>query len=130
MSHCASFHNNFVVAVNPQTKQEAIELATGIAESVTDKSPGDVGLFVPFPFIETVQKIAGDKFVVGAEVRPVTLTFRRLLHPLCLTLLPLNPIGHHPRSRWCFHRRNLACHAEEYGHHVGLGWSLGTSYYQ
>lgn len=55
--------------LNPQTKDEAIELATGIAEAVTKDSPGDVGLFVPFPFIETVQKIAGDKFVVGAEVR-------------------------------------------------------------
>ena len=54
--------------LNPSTKEEAIELATGIADATTDASPGDVGLFVPFPFIETVQKIAGDKFVVGAEV--------------------------------------------------------------
>ena len=57
-----------VTTVNPQTKEEAVELATGIADAVTDKSPGDVGLFVPFPFLETVQKIAGDKFAVGAEV--------------------------------------------------------------
>lgn len=55
--------------LNPSTKDEAIELATGIANSVTSDSPGQIGLFVPFPFIETVQKIAGDKFVVGAEVR-------------------------------------------------------------
>jgi triosephosphate isomerase (TIM) len=55
--------------LNPQTKQEAIQLATAIAESITkDSPPGDIGLFVPFPFIETVQKIAGDKFLVGAEV--------------------------------------------------------------
>ena len=54
--------------LNPQTKDEAIALAQGIADSVSSSSPGDVGLFVPFPFIETVQKIAGDKFVVGAEV--------------------------------------------------------------
>lgn len=54
--------------LNPSTKEEAIELATGIAASVTDESPGDIGLFVPFPFIETVQKICGDKVVVGAEV--------------------------------------------------------------
>ena len=58
-----------IATVNPQTKDEAVELATGIMEAVSDKSPGDVGLFVPFPFIETVQDIAGDKFVVGAEVR-------------------------------------------------------------
>jgi hypothetical protein len=55
--------------LNPQTKEEAIQLATAIAESVKKDSPGDIGLFVPFPFIETVQKIAGDKFRVGAEVR-------------------------------------------------------------
>jgi uncharacterized protein (UPF0264 family) len=54
--------------VNPQTKQEAIDLAKGIAASITAKSPADVGLFVPFPFIETVKDVVGDKLVVGAEV--------------------------------------------------------------
>ena len=54
--------------LNPTTKQEAIDLATGIAEAVTNDSPGDVALFVPYPFIETVQKCVGDKMVVGAEV--------------------------------------------------------------
>jgi triosephosphate isomerase len=54
--------------LNPQSKQEAIELATGIADAVTSDSPCDVGLFVPFPFIETVQKFVGDKLDVGAEV--------------------------------------------------------------
>lgn len=56
------------LSVNPSTKQEAIELATGIMESVSDSSPGDVGLFVPFPFLECVREIAADKFVVGAEM--------------------------------------------------------------
>ena len=54
--------------LNPATKEEALELAAGIAGSVSADSPGDIGLFVPFPFIEAVQKIAGDKLVVGAEV--------------------------------------------------------------
>jgi len=54
--------------LNPQTKDEAIELATGIASAVTPDSPGDVALFVPFPFIETVQNICGDKISVGAEM--------------------------------------------------------------
>jgi len=54
--------------LNPPTKQEAIELATAVANAVTPESPCDVGIFVPFPFIETVQKIVGDKLVVGAEV--------------------------------------------------------------
>ena len=55
--------------LNPQTKDEAIELAQGIADAVTPESPGDVGIFVPFPFIESVEKTVGDKLVVGAEVR-------------------------------------------------------------
>ena len=54
--------------LNPQTKDEAIELAQGIADSVTSDSPADVGLFVPFPFIESVQQTVGDKIAVGAEV--------------------------------------------------------------
>ena len=54
--------------LNPQTKQEAVELATGIAAAVTPNSPGDVALFVPYPFIESVQAVAGDKLIVGAEV--------------------------------------------------------------
>lgn len=54
--------------LNPQTKAEAIELALGIQSSITGKSPCDVGLFVPFPFIDAVQNAVGDKLVVGAEV--------------------------------------------------------------
>ena len=54
--------------LNPQTKAEAVDLARGIAASITEDSPCDVGLFVPFPFIGTVQEIVGDKLVVGAEV--------------------------------------------------------------
>ena len=55
--------------LNPSTKQEALELATGIADAVNPDSPCDVALFVPFPFIEPVQKVVGDKLKVGAEVR-------------------------------------------------------------
>ena len=46
--------------LNPQTKAEAVDLARGIAASITDESPCDVGLFVPFPFIETVKTVVGD----------------------------------------------------------------------
>lgn len=54
--------------LNPATKAEAISLAQDIAASVQADSPGDVGLFVPFPFIEAVMKICGDKVTVGAEM--------------------------------------------------------------
>lgn len=54
--------------LNPQTKAEAVDLARGIAASITDKSPCDVALFVPFPFIGTVAEIVGDKVIIGAEV--------------------------------------------------------------
>jgi triosephosphate isomerase len=57
--------------LNPGTKEEAIALAKGIAASVkrdaNDMTP-DVALFVPFPFIETVQKVCGDAITVGAEM--------------------------------------------------------------
>lgn len=49
-------------------QEEAIELTCGIDDSVTSDSPSDVGLFVPFPFLETVRSIVGDKFIVGAEM--------------------------------------------------------------
>jgi len=58
--------------LNPQTKSDAIDLATSIANAINPDSHEDVGLFVPFPFIETVQKIAGNKFIVGAEVRIIS----------------------------------------------------------
>jgi hypothetical protein len=54
--------------LNPQSKAEAVDLARGIADSITGESPSDVALFVPFPYLETVQDIVGDKLIVGAEV--------------------------------------------------------------
>jgi Triosephosphate isomerase len=57
--------------MNPKTKQEAIELASGIAAAVSSDSPGDVALFVPYPFIECVQNVVGDKVLVGAEVSSI-----------------------------------------------------------
>jgi len=69
--------------LNPETKEEAIALATGIADAVTSSSPADVAIFVPFPFLDTVQRIVGDKLVVGAEVsfisRSISLSKRRIV---------------------------------------------------
>lgn len=54
--------------LNPQTKEEAVELAKGIAESITDSSPdGDVALFVPYVFIEAAMSAVGDKLTIGSE---------------------------------------------------------------
>ena len=56
--------------LNPQTKQEAVDLAKGIAAAVTDESPdADVALFVPYVFIETAMEAVGGKVQIGAEVR-------------------------------------------------------------
>jgi hypothetical protein len=55
--------------MNPTTAQEAVALAKGIADSVTSDTPGDVALFVPYPYIESVQRAVGDKVWIGAEVR-------------------------------------------------------------
>jgi len=54
--------------LNPQSKTEAIELASSIASKITDASPDvDVALFVPYVFIETAMEASGGKLMVGAE---------------------------------------------------------------
>lgn len=58
--------------LNPTTVEEAEKLASGIASSITDKSPdADVAIFVPYVFIGAAQaaKAADSKLMVGAEVR-------------------------------------------------------------
>jgi triosephosphate isomerase (TIM) len=55
--------------LNPQTKEEAVKLASEIAESITSSSPDvDIALFVPFVFIDAAKKAVGGKLQVGAEV--------------------------------------------------------------
>lgn len=70
--------------LNPQSKAEAVDLARGIVATITkdkknddDSSVADVGLFVPFPFLQTVKEIVGDKVVVGAQVRQATEHFSK-----------------------------------------------------
>ena len=56
--------------MNPQTKDEAITLASEIAKSVGPDTPDtDVALFVPYVFIESVNAAVDGKINVGAEVR-------------------------------------------------------------
>lgn len=54
--------------LNPQTKDEALTLASEIAASITDDSPeAEVALFVPYVFIESAMGAVGGKLSVGAE---------------------------------------------------------------
>lgn len=54
--------------LNPQTKEEAVTLASEIAAQVTDASPdAEVALFVPYVFIEAAMGAVGDKLQIGAE---------------------------------------------------------------
>mmetsp|Transcript_26576 Transcript_26576/g.56148 ORF Transcript_26576/g.56148 Transcript_26576/m.56148 type:complete len:285 (+) Transcript_26576:80-934(+) len=54
--------------LNPQTKDEAVTLATEISSSITADSPdADVALFVPYVFIESAMAAVGGKLSVGAE---------------------------------------------------------------
>ena len=56
--------------LNPQTKNEAVALATEIAATITPSSPKcDVALFVPYVFIEAAMNAVDGKLMVGAEVR-------------------------------------------------------------
>ena len=55
--------------LNPQTRDEAIQLGTSIANSVTADSPDiDIALFVPYVFIEATHTAVGETIMVGAEV--------------------------------------------------------------
>ena len=53
--------------LNPSTKEEALELASGVASAAANAAP-DVAIFVPYPFIESVANVVGDNLIVGAEV--------------------------------------------------------------
>ena len=73
--------------LNPSTRQEAVELATGIANAITSDSPCDVALFVPYPFIEAAQQAVNGKLLVGAEVSFTHYSY----------MLPVRPVVHfHP----------------------------------
>ena len=86
--------------LNPQTKEEALTLARGIASSITENSPDvEVALFVPYVFIESAMAAVGGKLSVGAEVGSSSLgllTTAGMLHIYrslvivccCLTLHP------------------------------------------
>jgi Triosephosphate isomerase len=55
--------------LNPQTRDEAIQLATDIAASVSEASPtADIALFVPYVFIESTMNVVQSKLMIGAEV--------------------------------------------------------------
>jgi len=54
--------------LNPQTKDEALTLASDIAASIGPDTPDcDVALFVPYVFIEPVHDTVGGKINIGAE---------------------------------------------------------------
>ena len=55
--------------LNPQTRDEAVKLASDIAASITPNSPpADVALFVPYVFIDSAMAASNGKLQVGAEV--------------------------------------------------------------
>lgn len=67
--------------LNPQTKAEAVQLATDIAASITSSSPdAEVALFVPYVFIEAAQEAVGGKVEIGAEVSSCVLTSLWCVH--------------------------------------------------
>lgn len=54
--------------LNPQTKDEAVKLASEIASSIGPDTPeADIALFVPYVFIESAFATTGDKINIGAE---------------------------------------------------------------
>jgi Triosephosphate isomerase len=97
MQLCATNHRKpFITGnwkMNPKTNKEAIELASDIAAAVTPESPGDVAIFVPYPFIESVQNAVGDKLLVGAEVCAICKLVYGAVAPNGIFLLAYNFIN-------------------------------------
>jgi hypothetical protein len=55
--------------LNPQTREEALTLASDIASAIGPGSPdADVALFVPYVFIEAAMGAVDGKLSIGAEV--------------------------------------------------------------
>lgn len=74
--------------LNPNTKDEALTLADGIAKSINEESPdADVALFVPYVFIESVMDKVGDWINIGAEVSERKDHERNVLHDVLYKFL-------------------------------------------
>lgn len=59
--------------LNPQTKEEAVTLASEIAGAIGPDTPDiDVALFVPYVFIESAMDAVSGKMFIGAEVSSMT----------------------------------------------------------
>jgi hypothetical protein len=117
-------------------------LASKIARFVTPSSPAEVALFVPYPFLECVQRVVGDRLVVGAEVSrrgqhllllPCNTALRRdrtigpLFMFLCLLLDSVNATGRGPLSKWSVYGRHIGCPVEESRSEVGAGGAFGET---
>ena len=72
--------------LNPQTREEAIQLAKEISDAVGPQTGDiDVALFVPYVFIEATMQVAGDKVMIGAEVScHVSAKLTIISHYFCL----------------------------------------------
>jgi hypothetical protein len=103
-----------------------VKLATDIAASVSPGSPGDVSLFVPFPFIEAVQSAVGDKISVGAEVSRKSCD---VLFRMKGSQMLLSNKDDHTRDVWGIYWSNFAPYAPKYGHSVVTSRSLRTPNY-
>jgi hypothetical protein len=114
--------------LNPETKAEAVKLAKDIAASVSAGSPGDVSLFVPFPFIEAVQSAVGDKISVGAEVSRNRKSFD-VLFVMQGSHKILSNKDDHTRDPWGIYWSNFSPYASKYGHSVVTSGSLRTPNY-
>jgi hypothetical protein len=98
--------------LNPSTKDEAVALATGIANAVTPSSPGDVALFVPYPFLESVHQAVEGKVTIGAEVRPPAIPNSFTLQTFQFSFLYSVVAVHYSRGWRCLHRRSFGIHAQ------------------
>jgi hypothetical protein len=109
--------------LNPQTKEEALALASEIAGSIGDDTPdSEIALFVPYVFIESAMGAVDGKINIGAEVSSEAC----LLCGYQKSADDIFNVGSLSRDQWSFHRCRVCIHAPIHRCSMGTCWSLRT----
>lgn len=109
--------------LNPQTKEEAIQLAKDIADAVMPTSPdSDVAVFVPYVFIDAAKQAVGNKIEIGAEVSAFKMV--KWVHRSTQTLILKLGQGCLSRGKGSIHRCYFGTNGKINGCTMVFGWSL------